>query len=108
MNIFSITLACISIILLGAFYPSLKINFEATFAKKFLIPVLGVAVLSCFTIAKQLGWWVTVIYPCLYIVGSALAGAIINGQKLKFFILDGGLWVIAVLALVLAVAAIII
>jgi hypothetical protein len=96
-----------SIVALGAFWPALKVNFDAIFARKFLIPTLAVATINCFVLSKAIGWWTLGAYPLAFVVGSALIGSLTQGRHLKTIVLDGGLWLIGIASIALSAVALI-
>lgn len=105
MNTAATFLASGSIVFLGAFWPALRVNFDAIFAKNFLIPTLAVATINCFILSKSIGWWTLGAYPLAFIVGSILIGRLTQGKHLKTIVLDGGLWLIGIASIALSVVA---
>ena len=100
-------LAAISAICIGAFWPTLKVNFEASFVRRFVVPVLLIAVANCFVLASAIGWWTALAYPLLALVGTICISPFTSGKHLQKVILGGGIWLLGIFALLLAVAGLI-
>lgn len=90
---------------LGAFWPTLKVNFEAPFVKRFLIPTFLVAFADCFVLAGVIGWWTVLAYPLLALVGALAISPFTSGRHLHTVILGGGIWLVGIAALMLAALA---
>jgi Ca2+/Na+ antiporter len=105
MNIVAALFATGSIVALGAFWPALKVHFDAAFARKFLIPTLAIATINCFVLSGEVGWWTLLAYPLAYIIGSGFIGSLAQGKRLGTIIFDGGIWLIGATSIVLMVVA---
>ena len=103
---FAFALAALPAISVGAFWPTLKVNFAASFANRFLIPAFLVAAADCFVLAVSLGWWTVLAYPLLALVGAVAISTFTSGRHLGKIILGGGIWLVGSLAVLLAVAAV--
>jgi hypothetical protein len=102
----ALALASISALALGGFWPTLRVNFEHAFARRFLVPAFVVAAADCFVIAQSIGWWTALAYPVLAVSGAALIGVFTSGKHLKAVVFGGGIWIVGLLAAVLAVLAV--
>ena len=100
--------AALSLIALGAFWPTLKVNFEASFARMFILPAFLVAIADCFFLSYSIGWWTILSYPILLFVGSAVIGMYTTGKHLKTIVIDGGIWIIGLSAVLLTISAVVI
>lgn len=106
MSTVALSFAALSAIGVGAFWPTLKVNFEASFAKRFLVPAFLVVAADCFVLAGSFGWWTALAYPLLALIGAAAISPFTSGRHLQKVILGGGIWLVAILAALLAVAAV--
>jgi hypothetical protein len=105
MSAATVALAALSAIGVGAFWPTLKVNFEAPFARRFLVPTFLVAATDCFVLAGVIGWWTALAYPLLAVVGAMVISPFTSGRHLQTVVFGGGIWLVGVLAVVLAVVA---
>ena len=104
----ALVLASASALALGGFWPTLKVNFEQSFARRFLIPAFLVSAADCFVIAESIGRWVALAYPALAIAGAGLIGMFASGRYLKAVVLGGGIWLVGLLTVALAAVALIV
>jgi hypothetical protein len=97
--------AATSIVALGAFWPTISINFERSFVRRFLLPAFLIAVVDCFVLSYSIGWWTALAYLVLMFIGTRISGSLLNGKHLKTLVFEGGVWFIGIFALVLGVIA---
>lgn len=70
MSTLGTVVAAASVIFGGAFWSTLKVNFEPAFARRFLLPMFLVATLNCVVLARFFGWWTVLVYLVLMFAGS--------------------------------------
>lgn len=105
MNSPATLFAAASVLALGAFWPTLKVHFEKTFVQRFTVPAFFVAVADCFTLSTSIEWWTILAYPLLLFLGAAIISPFTNGARLRAVVLGGGIWLVGVLAVMLAAIA---
>ena len=94
MNTAATLAAIISVVALGAFWPTLKVHFNEGFAKRFAIPAFLIAVANCFVLSQSIGWWTILTYPVLAMVGAGIVGQLTSGRHLQTIVFDGGIWIV--------------
>ncbi|MEF8756375.1 MAG: hypothetical protein V5B60_20955 [Accumulibacter sp.] len=105
MSVAAVALAALSAVCVGAFWPTLKVNFDSSFSRRFLIPTFVVAAADCFVLAGVICWWTAIAYPLLALVGVIAISPFTSGRHLQTVILGGGIWLVGISAVVLVAVA---
>lgn len=99
--------AILAAMLLGSFYPVIKVNYDRSFASAMLIPVLVCATAVCYVLAIHIGWWTALAYPLLYVVGTMLISPISSGESLGKLLFGGWIWAIACASVLMSILAVV-